>query len=153
MGVVIILTLIFIGLLIFIRNSDKRDENFADRPLIINNPEKDLLINQKYAIVKLLAFVQGASPLSAYSDEADKIVQSIISSLGLSKWDVSKIIRISMSHNPEREIEQIFYSLKEIRDRRYLLDLYNICMAIARISKEKDVMIVLEHMFHDLGVR
>lgn len=153
MGVVIILTLIFIGLLIFIRNSDKRDENFADRPLVINNPEKDLLINQKYAIVKLLAFVQGSSPLSAYSDEADKIVQSIISSLGLSKLDVSKIIRISMSHNPEREIEQIFYSLEEIRDRRFLLDLYNICMAIARISKEKDVMIVLEHMFRDLGVR
>ena len=37
------------------RSADKSERKFANRPAVVTNPAKDLLTNQKYAIVKFLA--------------------------------------------------------------------------------------------------
>lgn len=67
------------------RSADKAEEVFVGRPAVISNPSKDLFTNQKYAIIGFLAYVQGASPLSAYDDEATLIMQDMARSLGLTQ--------------------------------------------------------------------
>lgn len=64
------------------RSANKSEEKFANRPFVITNPAKDLFSHQKYAIVGLFATIQGASPITAYDDDINKMVQSTIFSLG-----------------------------------------------------------------------
>ena len=79
MGILIVLAVVLAAFSFWMyRSADKSEERFANRPSVITNPEKDLFSNQKYAIVKLLAFIQGASPLSAFNEEANRIAQSTI---------------------------------------------------------------------------
>lgn len=53
-----VLLIIEIGLivLVFVLNNsaDKSEQRFNNRPVVINDPAKDLQLNQKYAIVRLL---------------------------------------------------------------------------------------------------
>ena len=49
-------------------HSKKKNENIT-----LENDIKTMPTNQKYAIVFLLAFIQGSSPQSAYSAEANQI--------------------------------------------------------------------------------
>ena len=119
---------------------------------MITNPATDLYINEKYAIVQLLIFVQGASSASAFDDEANRIVQSTIISLGLSKNQVVKFLQVSMGHNPDREIDRMIMSLKEIRDRDYLRGIYKKCLRIADISGDHDMRMVVNEIFRELNI-
>ncbi len=134
------------------RNADKSERKFANRPAVVTNPAKDLLTNQKYAIVKFLALVQGASPLSAFSDEANAIVQSTIQSLGLSRPEVERIVKVSMTHDPERELNRTLDSLAEIRDRNYLGDVFRKAMRIAQISQDTETIEGVRHVMNELGL-
>lgn len=147
-----ILIVILLGCICLYRSSKKTEQEFANRPSVITNPAKDLFINEKYAIVRLLAYVQGANSISAYSDEASKIVQSTIFELGLSQKEVVKVLRVSMSHAPERQLYQILSSLDEIKDRKYLHHLYEKCSEIATISYDVDTIEAVEHIFKELKV-
>ncbi len=153
MGILIVLAVVLAAFSFWMyRSADKSEERFANRPSVITNPEKDLFSNQKYAIVKLLAFIQGASPLSAFNEEANRIAQSTIFSLGLSQKEVEKVLRISMQRNPEQEIDRIFHSLDEIRDRDYLANLYRKCKVIANISADEDTIEAVDNLFQELKV-
>ncbi|MCI7313304.1 MAG: hypothetical protein MR541_03635 [Prevotella sp.] len=148
----IIAAVLLIACISLHRSADKIDEKFANRPTIITNPSKDLFINQKYAVVKLLAFIQGASSASAFDDEANKIVQSTIFSLGLSQSEVEKILKHSMNRNPDDEMRRIFQSLDEIRDRDYLRNLYQKCLKVANISGDYDTIEATKDIFRKLRV-
>ena len=134
------------------RSADRDEERFANRPSVITSPAQDLFANQKYAIIKLLAFIQGASPSSAFDDEANQITHSVIFSLGLSQREVERIINHSMSHNPAQEIGRIMQSLSEIRDKIYLRNLYQKCIKIANISDDYDTIEATKEIFRELRV-
>lgn len=148
----IIAAILFVACILLHRSADKEEEKFADRPTIITNPAKDLFTNEKYAIAKLLAFIQGASSTSAFDEEANKIVQSTIFSLGLSQGEVEKLLKNSMNHNPEDEMRRIFQSLDEIRDRNYLHGLYQKCFKVANISGDYDTIEMVRDIFKNLKV-
>lgn len=151
--IVIILGIIcLVGYIGLSLSADKKAEQFANRPAVITNPATDLYINEKYAIVQLLAFVQGASAASAFDDEANSIVQSTIISLGLSKNQVVKFLQVFMGHNPDREIDRMIMSLKEIRDRDYLRGIYKKCLRIADISGDHDMRMVVNEIFRELNI-
>ena len=107
-------------------------------------------IDQKYAIISLLAFLQGASPQSAFNDEANKIVQSTISSLGLTKEEAEKHIKASMNRNPDQEIDKIMHALKEIQNPDSITDLQRKCMRIAEISGQAEMIEVVKNIFEEI---
>ena len=112
--VFLVIAIIMAVAAIMLQNKANKDKTkYVNRPSVISNPSSDLFYNQKYAIVSLLAYIQGASAISAYGDEANQIVWSTFSSMGLSKNDVEKMLRLSMNNNPDREINKIVASLKE----------------------------------------
>lgn len=148
----IIAAILFFAYILLHRSADRAEEKFANRPTIITNPAKDLLTNEKYAIVKLFAFIQGASPASAFSDEATQITLSTIFSLGLSKSEVEKVIRYSMSHDSEQEIGRIIQSLDEIRDKDFLRNLYQKCLKVATLSGDYNTIEVTKELFRKLNV-
>lgn len=143
----------FIGAVSLKKNANKAAVQFTNRPTTIVNPEKDLFTNQKYAIVGILAFIQGASSQSAFDDEANRIIQNTISSLGLSRQEVEKYLRVSMNHSPEYQIDTIIGSLKEIRDHGYLVNLYQKCLKIARISGDNEIIEITKRVFNELGIQ
>ena len=108
--------------------------------------------NQKYAIVGLFASIQGASPITAYDEDVNKMVQSTIFSLGLSRAEVERYLQMSMSRNPERELNRIIDSLKEIRDKSYINMLYQKCIKIATISGDRETLAVVNLIFKELGM-
>jgi len=134
------------------RRANKMDEKFANRPTVIIDPSKDLFINQKYAIVRLLAFIHGASPISAFDEEANRIVQTTNFSLGISQSEVEKLLKHSISCNPDQEICRIIQSLDEIRDRDYLHNLYLKCLKVATISDDYDTIETTKDIFRELRV-
>lgn len=130
-------------------------DNKADdtnSPMAILNPEKDLSDNQKYAVVGLLCYVQGASTLSAYDEVVGSIVQSTINSLGLTKSEVETYVKVSLNQDPEQAVYDMVMSLKEIRDKKYLKLLYGKCNTIANISEDDDTKDVVKEIFEELGV-
>ncbi len=144
-----------IGIVLFVlfhRSADKSAEKFANRPSVITNPSEDLFPNQKYAIVGLFASIQGASPITAYDEDVNKMVQSTIFSLGLSRAEVERYLQMSMSRNPERELNRIIDSLKEIRDKSYINMLYQKCIKIATISGDRETLAVVNLIFKELGM-
>lgn len=134
------------------RSTDKTKEQFENRLSVTTNPSQDLFTNQKYAIIGLLAFIQGASPLSAYDKEANQIVQSTIFSLGLSQQDVERYLKLAMTHDPEEHMNHIIGSLKEIQDRDFIKKLYEKSMRIANISGDKETKEMVSGIFSELGV-
>ncbi|WP_410061077.1 hypothetical protein [Alistipes putredinis] len=144
--------ILFVGCMVWCSNADKNAEELAERPTKITDPSTDLYINEKYAIVQLLFFVQGASAASAFDDEANRIVQSTIFSLRLPKRRAVKFIQVSMGHNPDREIDRMIMSLKEIRDRDYLRGIYKKCLRIADISGDYDMRMVVNEIFRELNI-
>lgn len=111
---------------------------------------QDFTLNQKYAIISLLAFLQGASPQSAFNDEANKIVQSTISSLGLTKEEAEKHIKASMNRNPDQEIDKIMHALKEMQNPDSITDLQRKCMRIAEISGQAEMIEVVKNIFEEI---
>lgn len=143
----------FLGYILLHQSADKKESQFNNRPSTISDSSQDLLTNQKYAIVGLLAYIQGSSTISAYDNEASNIVQSTIFTLGLSKSEVEKYLQSSSFRNTERSFYTIVDSLKEIRDTNYLKDLYQKALKIAKISGDIDTIEVTKEIFKDLGFK
>lgn len=132
------------------RSADKMGEKYNNRPTVITDPAKDLYTNQKYAIVGILCMIQGASQSSAYSEEANNIVWSTIFSLGLSRSDVEKYLRSTMNDSPQYIVRRIKDSLREIRDKQFLENIYKKCSRIATISGDYEIKLLADDLFRGL---
>ena len=150
-AVLIILAVVFFLISMSLHNSaDKQEAKFNNRPSTITSPSNDLFTNQKYAIINILAFAQGANPISAYSDEANSILNKWCSKLGLTKTDVEKSIRHSMSLSPERSVQIIRDSMIEIRDKAFVRSVYRDVDRIAQISGDIDTIEFIKELFNDI---
>ena len=150
-AVLIILSVVFFLISISLHNSaDKQEAKFNNRPSTITSPSNDLFTNQKYAIINILAFAQGANSISAYSDEANSILNKWCSKLGLTKTDVEKSIRHSMSLSPERSVQIIRDSMIEIKDKAFVRSVYRDVDRIAQISGDIDTIEFMKELFNDI---
>lgn len=150
-AVLIILAVVFFLISISLHNSaDKQEAKFNNRPSTITSPSNDLFTNQKYAIINILAFAQGANSISAYSDEANSILNKWCSKLGLTKTDVEKSIRHSMSLSPEHSVQIIRDSMTEIKDKAFVRSVYRDVDRIAQISGDIDTIEFMKELFNDI---
>ena len=150
-AVLIILAVVFFLISMSLHNSaDKQEAKFNNRPSTITSPSNDLFTNQKYAIINILAFAQGANSISAYSDEANSILNKWCSKLGLTKTDVEKSIRHSMSLSPERSVKIIRDSMIEIKDKAFVRSVYRDVDRIAQISGDIDTIEFMKELFNDI---
>ena len=150
-AVLIILAVVFFFIRMYLYNSaDKEEAKFKNRPSTITSPSNDLFTNQKYAIINILAFAQGANSISAYSDEANSILNKWCSKLGLTKTDVEKSIRHSMSLSPERSVQIIRDSMIEIKDKAFVRSVYRDVDRIAQISGDIDTIEFMKELFNDI---
>ena len=150
-AVLIILAVVFFLISMSLHNSaDKQEAKFNNRPSTITSPSNDLFTNQKYAIINILAFAQGANSISAYSDEANSILNKWCSKLGLTKTDVEKSIRHSMSLSPERSVQIIRDSMIEIKDKAFVRLVYRDVNRIAQISGDIDTIEFVKELFNDI---
>ena len=150
-SVLIILAVVFFLISMSLHNSaDKQEAKFNNRPSTITSPSNDLFMNQKYAIINILAFAQGANSISAYSDEANSILNKWCSKLGLTKTDVEKSIRHSMSLSPERSVQIIRDSMIEIKDKAFVRSVYRDVDRIAQISGDIDTIEFMKELFNDI---
>lgn len=131
-------------------SADKQEAKFNNRPSTITSPSNDLFMNQKYAIINILAFAQGANSISAYSDEANSILNQWCSKFGLTKTDVEKSIRHSMSLSPERSVQIIRDSMIEIKDKAFVRSVYRDVDRIAQISGDIDTIEFMKELFNDI---
>ena len=150
-AVLIILAVVFFLISMSLHNSaDKQEAKFNNRPSTITSPSNDLFTNQKYAIINILAYAQGANYISVYSDEANSIVDKWCSKLGLTKTDVEKSIRHSMSLSPERSVQIIRDSMIEIKDKAFVRSVYRDVDCIAQISGDIDTIEFMKELFNDI---
>ena len=150
-AVLIILAIVFFFISVSLHNSaDKQEEKFNNRPLTITSPSNDLFTNQKYAIINILAFAQGANSVSAYSDEANGILNQWLSKLRLSHVEAEKAIRLSMSLPPERSVQIIRDSMVEIKDKAFVRSVYHDVEHIAQISGDEDTIEFMKELFNDI---
>ena len=150
-AVLIILAVVFFLISMSLHNSaDKQEAKFNNRPSTITSPSNDLFTNQKYAIINILAFAQGANSISAYSDEANSILNKWCSKLGLTKTDVEKSIRHSMSLSPERSVQIIRDSMIEIKDKAFVRSVYRDVDCIAQISGDIETIEYIKELFNDI---
>lgn len=150
-AVLIILAVVFFLISMSLHNSaDKQEAKFKNRPSTITSPSNDLFTNQKYAIINILAFAQGANSISAYSDEANSILNKWCSKLGLTKTDVEKSIRHSMSLSPERSVQIIRDSMIEIKDKTFVRSVYRDVDRIAQISGDIETIEFMKELFNDI---
>lgn len=150
-AVLIILAVVFFLISTSLHNSaDKQEAKFKNRPSTITSPSNDLFTNQKYAIINILAYAQGANYISVYSDEATSIVDKWCSKLGLTKTDVEKSIRHSMSLSPERSVQIIRDSMIEIKDKAFVRSVYRDVDRIAQISGDIETIEFIKELFNDI---
>lgn len=151
-AVLIILAVVFFLIIsTSLHNSaDKQEAKFKNRPSTITSPSNDLFTNQKYAIINILAYAQGANYISVYSDEANSIVDKWFSKLGLTKTDVEKSIRHSMSLSPERSVQIIRDSMIEIKDKAFVRSVYRDVDRIAQISGDIETIEFIKELFNDI---
>ena len=150
-AVLIILAVVFFFISMSLHNSaDKQEAKFNNRPSTITSPSNDLFMNQKYAIINILAYAQGANYISVYSDEANSILNKWCSKLGLTKTDVEKSIRHSMSLSPERSVQIIRDSMIEIKDKAFVRSVYRDVDRIAQISGDIDTIEFMKELFNDI---
>lgn len=150
-AVLIILAVVFFLISMSLHNSaDKQEAKFNNRPSTITSPSNDLFTNQKYAIINILAFAQGANSVSAYSDEANGILNQWLSKLGLSHVEAEKAIRLSMSLPPERSVQIIRDSMVEIKDKAFVRSVYRDVDRIAQISGDTDTIEFMKELFNDI---
>ena len=150
-AVLIILAVVFFLISMSLHNSaDKQEAKFKNRPSTITSPSNDLFTNQKYAIINILAYAQGANHISVYSDEANSILDKWCSKLGLTKTDVEKSIRHSMSLSPERSVQIIRDSMIEIKDKDFVKSVYRDVDRIAQISGDIDTIEFMKELFNDI---
>lgn len=147
----IILAIVLLFISVYLRNSAKKEEGkFNNRPSVITSPSTDLFTNQKYAIISIMAFAQGANSVCAYSDEASRILDRWLSQLGISKSGAEKLIRHSMSLSPERVVQNIRDSMVEIKDKSFVRSVYRDAERIAQISGDEDTIEFMKDLFNDI---
>ena len=118
-AVLIILAVVFFLISMSLHNSaDKQEAKFNNRPSTITSPSNDLFMNQKYAIINILAFAQGANSISAYSDEANSILNKWCSKLGLTKTDV-------FVRSVYRDVDRIAQISGDIDTIEFMKELFN----------------------------
>ena len=150
-AVLIILAVVFFLISMYLNNSaDKQEAKFKNRPSTITSPSNDLFTNQKYAIINILVYAQGANYISVYNDEANSIVDTWCSKLGLTKTDVEKSIRHSMSLSPERSVQIIRDSMIEIKDKDFVKSVYRDVDRIAQISGDIETIEYIKELFNDI---
>ena len=150
-AVLIILAVVFFLISTSLHNSaDKQEAKFKNRPSTITSPSNDLFTNQKYAIINILVYAQGANYISVYNDEANSIVDKWCSKLGLTKTDVEKSIRHSMSLSPERSVQIIRDSMIEIKDKDFVKSVYRDVDRIAQISGDIETIEYIKELFNDI---
>lgn len=150
-AVLIILGIVLFFISVSLHNSaNKQKEKFNNRASTITSPSNDLFTNQKYAIINILAFAQGANSVSAYSDEANGILNQWLSKLGLSQAEAEKAIRLSMSLPPERSVQIIRDSMVEIKDKAFVRSVYRDVDRIAQISGDTDTIEFMKELFNDI---
>ena len=150
-AVLIILAVVLFLISMSLHNSaDKQEAKFNNRPSTITSPSNDLFTNQKYAIINILAYAQGANYISVYSDEANSIVDKWFSKLGLTKTDVEKSIRHTMSLSPERSVQIIRDSMIEIKDKAFVRSVYRDVDRIAQISGDIETIEFIKELFNDI---
>ena len=150
-AVLIILAVVFFLISTSLHNSaDKQEAKFKNRPSTITSPSNDLFTNQKYAIINILAYAQGTNYISVYSDEANSIVDKWFSKLGLTKTDVEKSIRHSMSLSPERSVQIIRDSMIEIKDKAFVRSVYRDVDRIAQISGDIETIEFIKELSNDI---
>ena len=150
-AVLIILAVVFFLISMSLNNSaDKQEAKFKNRPSTITSPSNDLFTNQKYAIINILVYAQGANYISVYNDEANSIVDKWCSKLGLTKTDVEKSIRHSMSLSPERSVQIIRDSMIEIKDKAFVRSVYRDVDRIAQISGDIETIEFIKELFNDI---
>lgn len=110
----------------------------------------NLPVEQRNAIIKFMAYIQGTSPQSVYNEEANSIVQSVVQSLGLSKDDMASIVLNSMNNDPEQEIDKIMHGLSEIQDKNLVSELYSKSMRLAEISGDRETVGFVKRVFEEL---
>ena len=149
--ILIILAVVFFLISMYLNNSaDKQEAKFKNRPSTITSPSNDLFTNQKYAIINILVYAQGANYISVYNDEANSIVDKWCSKLGLTKTDVEKSIRHSMSLSPERSVQIIRDSMIEIKDKDFVKSVYHDVDRIAQISGDIETIEYIKELFNDI---
>lgn len=149
--ILIILAVVFFLISMYLNNSaDKQEAKFKNRPSTITSPSNDLFTNQKYAIINILVYAQGANYISVYNDEANSIVDKWCSKLGLTKTDVEKSIRHSMSLSPERSVQIIRDSMIEIKDKDFVKSVYRDVDRIAQISGDIETIEYIKELFNDI---
>ena len=149
--ILIILAVVFFLISMYLNNSaDKQEAKFKNRPSTITSPSNDLFTNQKYAIINILVYAQGANYISVYNDEANSIVDKWCSKLGLTKNDVEKSIRHSMSLSPERSVQIIRDSMIEIKDKDFVKSVYRDVDRIAQISGDIETIEYIKELFNDI---
>lgn len=149
-GLIIFAIVLFIISVSLHNSADKQKEIFKNRPSIITDPLSDLLANQKYAIINILAFVQGTNYVSAYNDEANRILNQWLLKLGLSQAEAEKSIRLSMSLSPEKSIYIMRDSINEIKDKAFVRSVYRDVVRIARISGDEENVEFVTYFFNDI---
>lgn len=132
------------------KSTNEHEAKFNNCPSKINSPSNDLFKNQKYAIINILAFTIGTNSISAYSDEANMILNQWCLKLGLSKDEMEKSIQHSMKFTPERSIKIIIDSMIEIKDKDFIRTVYHDVKRIAQISGDKDTIELINDLFNDI---
>ena len=84
------------------------------------------------------------------NEEANRIVQSVAQSLGLSKGDMASIVLNSMNNDPEQEIDKIMHGLSEIQDKNLVSELYSKSMRLAEISGDRETVGFAKRVFEEL---
>lgn len=133
------------------KSADEADAKFANRPSVIVNPQNDLSTNQKYAIIGLLSFLEGAVRPVNLRDEL-LIIAEIRDSLGLSMSEIEKYMKVAVRQNPDLFISRMINSLKEIRDKNYLRELKTKCIYIAEGTLNSEMKEVTIAIFTEIGV-
>ena len=71
-------------------------------------------------------------------------------SLGLSRNDVEKYLRSTMNDSPQYIVRRIKDSLREIRDKQFLENIYKKCSRIATISGDYEIKLLADDLFRGL---
>lgn len=149
--VIIVVVLFFVFRALWNEKIDNDSQKYyASLPMHITNPATDLRTNQKFAVLRILAFVQGCSPKTAYGFGGNEISQTIFNSLGISREEAVRVLKVDMYKDPEKVFQEIFDCLDEIRDRQYLKNLGDDLWDLALISGDPEAPEAIKNFFGQL---
>ena len=87
---------------------------------------------------------------STKSETEPQIVQSFLSSLGLSNEEAERMLKTSMNSDPDKEIDRAMNALKRIQHSDLITNLYQKCMRIAEISGQSEMVEIVDNIFDEI---